>query len=65
MKWFLFINLELTNSVMEYVDHDEFIDPDNLNEYDPESQFSKVLLFSDEEWKKNWERETTFSLSLL
>ena len=37
---------------MEYVDHDEFIDPDNLNEYDPESQFSKVLLFSDEEWKK-------------
>ena len=49
---------------MEYVDHDEFIDPDNLNEYDPESQFSKVLLFSDEEWKKNWERETTFSLSL-
>ena len=64
MKWFLFINLELTNSVMEYVDHDEFIDPDNLNEYDPESQFSKVLLFSDEEWKKNWERETTFSLSL-
>ena len=65
MKWFLAINLELTNSVMEYVDHDEFIDPDNLNEYDPESQFSKVLLFSDEEWKKNWERETTFSLSLL
>lgn len=63
--WFLFINLELTNSVMEYVDHDEFIDPDNLNEYDPESQFSKVLLSSDEEWKKNWERETTFSLSLL
>lgn len=50
---------------MEYVDHDEFIDPDNLNEYDPESQFSKVLLSSDEEWKKNWERETTFSLSLL
>ena len=64
MKWFLAINLELTNSVMEYVDHDEFIDPDDLNEYDPESQFSKVLLFSDEEWKKNWERETTFSLSL-
>ena len=63
--WFLFINLELTNSVMEYVDHDEFIDPDNLNEYDPESQFSKVLLFSDEEWKKYRERETTFSLSLL
>lgn len=65
MKWFLFINLELTNSAMEYVDHDEFIDPDNLNEYDPESQFSRVLLFSGEEWKKYWERETTFSLSLL
>ena len=65
MKWFLFINLELTNSVMEYVDHDDFLDPDNLNEYDPESQFSRVLLFSDEEWKKYWERETTFSLSLL
>ena len=65
MKWFSFINLELTNSVMEYVDHDEFIDPDNLNEYDPESQFSRVLLFSDEEWKKYCERETTFSLGLL
>ena len=50
---------------MEYVDHDEFVDPDDLNEYDPESQFSRVLLFSDEEWKKYWERETTFSLSLL